>query len=163
MNYKKQSIKQGKAIVALSIALISSAAIASPVFAEITVFSGNTCRPANSTEDAKLTSGHDYIYNFSSTYAYVTCPINQRFPSDSSGTSTSSSIRVLKYNTQELSCTLKSTSLFSSTLGTGSAKTTYGNGFTYMETSSVPKGHTYGLLCHLPPSSGIYSYEIRYR
>jgi hypothetical protein len=161
MNYKKQSIKQGKAIVALSIALISSAAIASPTFAETTVFSGNMCRPVSHADTLKVTSGGNNIFNLttSTSSAKVDCPMSQRVPSDTNKTATRSRIRLFKTNNQEVSCTLFSSDSSGGTLGSSTVKST-ASGSTTMTTSFVPKGHYYGLACNLPPGNGIAFYDL---
>lgn len=150
-----------KAITALTATLISTTAIATtPVLADsFKAFPGSMCQPSTPSDLPKLVRGDNYIYNSSTSYANVACPIVRGYPGDDEGTSNGpySTIFVLKYNTQTLTCRL-SGYYSSGSSGTSQSVSTNNTGSASISTARVAQRNIYGIFCSLPPSSGIQSY-----
>jgi hypothetical protein len=79
--------KQTKAIVALATLMSATAITTSPAWADsYKAFPGSMCQHSTSTDLPKLVRGPNYIYNSSTSYAYVACPIVRGVPGDDEGT-----------------------------------------------------------------------------
>ncbi len=141
---------------------MSTTAIAtSPAMADsYKAFPGSMCQHSTSTDLPKLVRGANYIYNSSTSYAYVACPIVRGVPGDDEGTTTGpyTTVYVLKnYNNQTVTCTLSG--YWSNNGGASSqSASTSTQGMSSMSTARVAKRNIYGLFCSLAPHSGIYSY-----
>lgn len=151
-----------KAIAALTATLMSTTAITTaPALADsFKAFPGNMCQPSSPSDLPKLVRGDNYIYNIStSSYAYVACPIVRGYPGDDEGTSNGpySTIFVLKYNTQTLTCRL-SGYYSSGDSASSQSVSTNNTGNASISTARVAQRNIYGIFCSLPPSSGILSY-----
>ncbi|MES1021655.1 hypothetical protein ABN584_01975 [Gloeocapsa sp. BRSZ] len=155
-------LKKTKAIVTLTATLMSTTAIAtSPAIADsYKAFPGSMCQHSTSTDLPKLVRGPNYVYNSSTSYAYVACPIVRGVPGDDEGTTTGpyTTVYVLKnYNNQTVTCTLSGYWSDSGGASSQSASTST-QGMSSMSTARVAKRNIYGLFCSLAPHSGIYSY-----
>jgi hypothetical protein len=152
-------MKTRKTFIAAAVTLVSTlATAAAPALADDYRFSpGSKCLSSDPTSDSTLVRGANYIYNTStSKYAYVVCPIEWGVPDEQITNGVYSTISVLKYNTQKLTCRISSYYGDGTFVDSKSASTTI-NGRASFNTPTVKSAIVYGVFCELPPSSGIYS------
>ncbi|MBW4622513.1 MAG: DUF1824 family protein [Cyanosarcina radialis HA8281-LM2] len=134
------------------------ATAADPALADSYRFSpGSKCLSSDPTSDSTLVRGENYIYNTNtSKYAYVVCPIDVGVPDDKITNGVYTTVSVLKYNTQKLTCRISSYYGDGTFVDSKSASTS-ANGRASFNTPTVKSAIVYGVFCELPPSSGIYS------
>lgn len=160
MNLIKQFVRAKKAVIATTTVLISSAVISTPVLADqFKAFPGSMCLSSDPASDSRLVRGENYVYNSSSSNAYVVCPIVRGFPGDDqvSNSGPYTTIFALKNNNQTITCRLSGYDSNGDNASTQSASIS-GFGKLSFSTARVAKRNIYGIFCTLPPSNGIVSY-----
>ncbi|WP_146131505.1 hypothetical protein [Merismopedia glauca] len=160
MQSNRKFMRSTKAFIAVFITLGSAIVTATaPAFADSYRFSpGSKCLSSDPTSDSTLVRGADYIYNTNtSKYAYVVCPIDRGVPDEKITNGVYVTMSVLKYNSQTLTCTLRS-GYGDGTFVDSKSASTSANGKASFNTPTVANGIIYGVFCSLPPSSGINSF-----